>query len=243
MKRIFVALPLAASFLLTGASLPAQEKDMTVEGQIKIGVHKLKLEAGTLYQFEVKGKGFSPNVVLPNAFLHNTADIFKDRNTYRALYMPGKSAEVSLMISPNLFSSESLEGTLDYTFSLKAMKLEEKPALKKEEKITSDDPRYNQNFRKTHYKAYTFKMTKGKTYVIDMVKTGGGDNKLDPYLILENPMKQIAAQDDDSGGFPNARIVYRPIADGEYRIVATGLSDFSGMGDFTLTVRTVKDEK
>ena len=51
------------------------------------------------------------------------------------------------------------------------------------------------------------------------------------------------AQDDDSGGYPNARIVIRAMADGEHRIIATGLADFAGLGDFTLTVRTLKDEK
>jgi hypothetical protein len=239
MKRIFVALPLAASLLLTGASLSAQEKDMTVEGQIKIGVHKLKLEEGKLYQLEAKGKNFTPNIIVPGTYLRSTADFIKDRDTFRALYIPSKSGEVSVMIAPNLFGQAAPEGTLDYTFTLKNMKLDETPALKKEDKITSDDPRYTQAFRKTHFKAYPLKMTKGRTYIIDMVKVGA-NSKLDPHLLIENAKKEVIEQ---GGGFPNARIMYQANADGEYRIIATGLSDASNLGDFTLTVRTVKDEK
>jgi hypothetical protein len=180
---------------------------------------------------------------LQGTFLANTADFFKDKNTFRANYMPPKSGEYTLTISPNVFGGPVADGLLDYAVTLKAMKLNETPVLKKEDKITADDPAYANAFRKTKYKAYAIKMTKGKTYIIDMVKTGGNDNKLDPYLLLENPTKQVIAQDDDSGGYPNARIVIRAMADGEHRIIATGLADFAGLGDFTLTVRTLKDEK
>ena len=76
-----------------------------------------------------------------------------------------------------------------------------------------------------------------------MVRSNPKDSKLDPYLYLENPMKNIVAQDDDSGGNLNARILFRATTDGEYRIIATALSDARAIGAYTVTVRTVKEEK
>ena len=232
MKQSWLAIVIGLAFCLalTPSMTPAQEKDIVIDGQIKAGVHKFKLDNSTLYQIEVKAKTFNPNVTLQGGFLQNTADFFKEKNTFRANYMPAKNGEYTVIITPNVFGTDIQDGMLDYTVTLKTMKLDEMPLLKKEDKITADDPRYNQAFRKTPHKAYTVKMTKGKTYIIDMVKAAGMDNKLDPYLILESPAKQVIAQDDDGGGFPNARIVIRPTADGEYRIIATGLSDISAFG-------------
>jgi hypothetical protein len=115
--------------------------------------------------------------------------------------------------------------------------------------LTEQDPQYSYqspygNFnRKTGFNAYDVKMKAGHVYVIDMVATKTPDNRLDPYLYLEDPTKKIVAQDDDSGGYPNARITYRADADGAYRIIASGLSNHSNFGAYTLTVRRVKDEK
>jgi hypothetical protein len=236
-----IALALGVSFFAGQAF--GQDKDLVVEGQVKLGVHKFKLENTSLYQFEVKAKGFMPVVNLQGAFIQNTADFIREQDTFRGLYMPSKNGEYTIIVSPNTFVGKIPEGLLDYKVTLKTMKINETPVLKKDDKITADDERLAQAFRKTRFKAYTVKMTKGTTYIIDMVKAGGMDNKLNPYLILENPKKLMVAQDDDSGGFPNARIMYRALDDGEFRIIATGLSDFGGLGDYTLTVRTVKDNK
>ena len=81
-------------------------------------------------------------------------------------------------------------------------------------------------------KTYVFKMTEGKNYQIDMVSVW------DNYLRLENAAGEQVAADDDGGGFPNARIIYRAPKTGDYTIIAT---TFSGgtTGKFTLTVKEV----
>jgi hypothetical protein len=225
----------------SGAPIQAQVKDTVIEGQVKIGVHKIKFDANTPYHLEVKSKNFFPSLILPNTFLPNRAD-FKERNVFRSLYMPSKSSEQTLIVLPNVYGSAIPEGVLDYTLTVKALMLDETPVLKKEDKISEDDPRYAASFYKTRHRAYPIKLTKGKTYIIDMARAGA-DNKLDPFLYVENPMKQVIAQDDESGGYPNARILLRAAADGEYRLIASGQSDQNGLGAFTLTVRTLKDEK
>jgi tetratricopeptide (TPR) repeat protein len=80
---------------------------------------------------------------------------------------------------------------------------------------------------------YQMKFAAGKTYVIDMVSP---DQKaLDPYLFLLDAAGKTLAEDDNSGGGLNARIVFRAEKDGSYRIRATTLN--AGSGAFTLTVR------
>jgi hypothetical protein len=70
------------------------------------------------------------------------------------------------------------------------------------------------------------------TYVIDMVSPD--PKALDPYLVLQDSERQTLAEDDDSGGNLNARIVFRAPSGGVYRIRATSYG--SAQGPFTLTI-------
>jgi hypothetical protein len=242
--RFAIPLCLAACFVAAPSLARAQEKDVVIEGQVKAGIHKFKLDNSTLYQIEVKGKNFLPNVYLQGTYMPSTIPFGKEPNTFRALIFPPKSAEYTLTILPNL-GFNLMEGLLDYTVTLRTMKLDETPLLKKEDKLTAEDPKYAnpQAFSKTHHKAYPIKMKAGQTYIIDMVAKKADGNKIDPYLHLEAPNKNILARDDDGGGYPNARIMFRATADGEHHIIAGALNDNSAIGEYTLTVRTVKDEK
>lgn len=80
-------------------------------------------------------------------------------------------------------------------------------------------------------KTYTFKMTQGKNYQLDMKST-----EFDSYLRLEDPQGTQVAQDDDGGGFPNARMIYRALKTGDYTIICTTYSGGS-TGKFTLIVK------
>jgi hypothetical protein len=79
-------------------------------------------------------------------------------------------------------------------------------------------------------KSHSVKMTAGKTYQIDM--TSG---EVDSFLRLENPGGQQVAEDDDGGGFPNARIIYNCAQSGNYRIICTTF--IGGTGNYHLTVQ------
>jgi S1-C subfamily serine protease len=87
--------------------------------------------------------------------------------------------------------------------------------------------------RKFPCKTYTHKMKAGKHYVIEM---RGDPREIDPWLILRDSQGNIVAEDDDSGGYPNALIVYSPPKDDEYQLCATV---FKGdlLGPFTLRIR------
>jgi serine/threonine protein kinase len=73
----------------------------------------------------------------------------------------------------------------------------------------------------------------GVAYEIDLISPNS--KALDPYLVLQDGQRQTLAQDDDSGGNRNARIIFRAPADGVYRLRATSFG--LGRGSFTLTVR------
>jgi tetratricopeptide (TPR) repeat protein len=90
---------------------------------------------------------------------------------------------------------------------------------------------------KTSSLVYEVKLFARKTYAILMASPS--QKALDPYLLLEDADGQHLAEDDDSGGGLNARIIYRVFRDGVYRIRATSFN--AGLGDFNLTVRETKD--
>ena len=77
---------------------------------------------------------------------------------------------------------------------------------------------------------HTYRMKAGTTYTIDL------RSQWDNYLRLENSRGLQLAQDDDSGGFPNARIVFRAPEDGWYRLIVTTYSA-GASGPYTLKVR------
>jgi eukaryotic-like serine/threonine-protein kinase len=64
---------------------------------------------------------------------------------------------------------------------------------------------------------------------------------LDPYLVLRDAAGKKLAEDDDSGGGLNARIVFRAEQAGAFRIQATSFN--GGAGAFTLTVREMANPK
>lgn len=80
-------------------------------------------------------------------------------------------------------------------------------------------------------KTYTFKMVEGRNYQIDM-RSGAFDS----YLRLENAEGVQVAFDDDGGGFPSARILYRAPKTGDYTIICTTFGANS-TGKYTMTVK------
>jgi WD40 repeat protein len=82
-------------------------------------------------------------------------------------------------------------------------------------------------------KVYSLEFAAGKIYQIDMMFRTKG---FDPYLRLEDAEGKELAEDDDSGGFPNARIVFRCERTGAYRIIATTFRE--QIGEFTLAIRS-----
>ncbi len=82
-------------------------------------------------------------------------------------------------------------------------------------------------------KVHEFKLTAGKTYVIDMES-----KDRDTFLKLESADSKKLAENDDieDGKNLNSRILFTPPAAGVYRIIATSFEG-RGSGAYTLTIR------
>jgi hypothetical protein len=115
-----------------------------------------------------------------------------------------------------------------------------RPKVKKEEKLyvedalTPDLPKYK-NRPTSYYKAYKYPMKAGVTYTIDMIRREPGGLR-DPYLYLEDPSGALVAQDDDSGGALNARMVYRAPRTGTYLIIAASFVG-ADAGNYVVSAR------
>jgi Bacterial pre-peptidase C-terminal domain len=113
---------------------------------------------------------------------------------------------------------------------------DKKDKEKKLEDVVVNDALTNGDLRdksrtQSFCKTYTFKMTEGKRYQLDMKS-----KDVDSYLRLEDPQGQQVAADDDSGGFPDARITYRAPKTGDYTIICTTFIP-NTTGKFTLIVK------
>jgi thiol-disulfide isomerase/thioredoxin len=111
---------------------------------------------------------------------------------------------------------------------------DKKPILQKEDKLTADDAMDKVRDQR-HAKVYSVKLKGGTTYRIDM-RTKDNPQNFDPFLRLEDAAGKQLAEDDDGGGFPNAKLMFKADKDGTYKVVATTFGP--GMtGSYTLTVR------
>lgn len=127
-------------------------------------------------------------------------------------------------------------------------KKNEKKDAKKEEKGPAKDLVVNGEFTNADLKDrvrtemfsqyFSYAMTQGRTYQIDLK----GDKGLDTYLRLENPDGEQVAEDDDSGGNLDARIIYKAPKTGEFTIIGTTFAP-NVMGKFTLIVKDITGRK
>src|SRR5262245_55097742 len=215
--------------------LAAQDKEVTMKGQVKVGVHKHKMEAGKLYQVRVDAEGFTPMVSLRPGYFVNV-ETLNQGDTFQAFVLPTETKEHRISVLPNL--SDDLDNQpLDYKVTITPIPLAEKPMLEEKGKLTDKDPPYSNagaTSEKNPHKAFTVQLKARQVYIITLTKAGS--KEYDPYLILEGPGGMIVARDDDGAGNSNARIFIQPRRSGEYKIIATALS--KEVGDFTLVVRT-----
>lgn len=120
--------------------------------------------------------------------------------------------------------------------NLNAGEKKDKDKDRKPEDVTVNDTLTNKELKDKvrtgcFCKTYTFKMVEGKSYQLDMKS-----KEFDSYLRLENPDGQQVAADDDGGGYPDARIIYKAPKTGDYTIICTTFGNGS-TGKYTLFVK------
>jgi hypothetical protein len=94
--------------------------------------------------------------------------------------------------------------------------------LKVTGELTAKDP-FDQMRPGCHSKAYPFEMKEGVPYVIDLIQLVDpkATKNIDPYLRLEDAKGTQLAEDDNSGGQPNAAIVFTPSKTATYQVIVT----------------------
>ena len=229
---------LTIGLLLTLVGLPASAwgQDVAAKGQVTAGAHELDMKAGHIYLIKVDAKGFVPNVAMTPARLPFIGQDFNKPNVFQSHYMPSKDEKNTILIVPVIFDLKG-KGPFEYEIEVKSAALAAKPILDVKGELTKEDPAFKAEFtNRAHHKSFELKVKANQFYVIDMRTPEKSD--LDDYLYLLDSTGKIVMSDDDSGGFPHARIVFRAPKDGDYRIIATGLGD--ALGRFDLTVRTTE---
>jgi Trypsin-like peptidase domain len=110
---------------------------------------------------------------------------------------------------------------------------EKKDSLTKDNDATIPSPK--DKTENAYFKAYAYRMKAGHTYTLDLISGDKTGKKLDTFLRLETPDGKLIAEDDDGGGFPNARIVHKALRDADYKLVATSFEP-GQTGAFTLKI-------
>jgi len=113
--------------------------------------------------------------------------------------------------------------------------------FKVEGKLADNDPK-DKVVKDAPCKTYDYEMKSGTIYVIDLKSK---DKDFDAVLRLEDPKgTQVAFNDDfmNPTVSRDSRIVYKAMADGKFKVVATSLPKDKGgfdkvTGDFVLTIR------
>jgi CHAT domain-containing protein/Tfp pilus assembly protein PilF len=105
----------------------------------------------------------------------------------------------------------------------------DRPLLEVQGELTRADP-VDPVLKKGFHKVYPVKLAAGAYYQIDLVS-----KDFDAYLRLEDAGGKSLAQDDDTGGEQNARIVYQAAKAEVCRVVVTTF-DAAAVGAFRLTV-------
>jgi hypothetical protein len=95
-------------------------------------------------------------------------------------------------------------------------------------KLDAKDPK-DASRNESYCKIYTIKLEAGKTYQFDC------SSDWDNWLRIEDAKGKQLAEDDDSGGGTDARIIFDCKTAGEYRVIVTSFNA-EETGDFTVTV-------
>ncbi|MBN9519399.1 hypothetical protein J0H58_12895 [bacterium] len=232
---------LAAAILFAPAAAVSQppkgaEKAITAKGQVKVGVHRVKMDPGKMYNVKVEANGFTPSVTIrPGSFLRtggNAGGNFSGGNvqgdTFEGHILPTEARDYRITVAPDV-NDDEVDGQLfDYSVTVTPIPMAKEPLLDVKAKTTAADPKYQHpgGGNRGPHKAYTVNFKAGQIYIISLDMTNQGE--FDPYLIVEGPGGKIAAENDDGGNGLNSLIVYQPKRGGEHRLIATGLGDRPG---------------
>jgi hypothetical protein len=232
-------------------ALASDKKPLVREGRLKSDdardpemgqpahVFEVELEANRLYRIDLKSKQFDAYLRIIDA---KEKELARDDDSggdldARILYRPavrgfyriiattldGKVGDYSLTITPQ-------EGPKPEKFTAGKVRKVESGAVLIEAELSAADAR-DRARTKSACHVHEFELSPARSYVIDLVSA-----RFDAFLRLEDATGNQLAEDDDSGGGTNARILFRPRTPGTFRIIATTFEP-GAVGAYSLTIR------
>jgi hypothetical protein len=188
--------------------------------------YTIKLEKGKAYQIELNSRAFQTALRLEDSTGQSIAQNIDQFGMQRAslFHQPSKTGDFEIAVT-------SINGNSVGKFTLTIKDASRSTVLAVSDKLNQNDKAYAAGGGKKH-KLFTVDLEEGKTYQIDMVS-----KSFDSYLYFESPDGKLLAQDDDGGGYPDARIIHKAAKSGKYRVITSYFGGGGNLGDFTLTVR------
>jgi hypothetical protein len=202
-----------------------------VNAQSYCKTYTFRMEKGKAYQIELASMAFQSYLRLEDAAGSQVAFAFDQFGNRRAIlfYESPKTQDYQIVVtSPN----DGRTGK----FTLIVKDATGYSILNVADKLNANDKAYANAGNKKH-KSFVVNLEEGKTYQIDMKS-----KSFDSYLYFESPEGKVLAQDDDGGGYPDARIIHKAAKTGKYRVITTHFGGGGNLGDFTLTVRQTEGE-
>lgn len=187
--------------------------------------YTIKLEKGRAYQIEMASNTLRPVLRLENSGGTAVASTQDQGNQRATIFYEPTTTEDFHIIATTPNDARTGKYTLTVRDATGFM------ILSVNDKLNQNDKQYAGAGNKKH-KLFLAQLEAGKTYQIDM-KSGAFDS----YLFLESPDGKKLTQDDDGGGYPSARIIWKATETGKFRIITTYFGGGGNLGDFTLTVR------
>jgi hypothetical protein len=203
------------AFVIDGEIVSVDLKDDATQSYCK--TYTFKMEKDKTYQITMMGTTFPPYVRLVNSANSQVAAGAGQPATI--LHKATKTEEYTIV------ASSQGNGVGKFSLTIRDATLSTIATIN--DKLNQNDAAYQGR----KHKPFFVELEKGKTYQIDMRSTD-----FDSYLFLENPDKKVVAQDDDSGGYPNARITHKATDTGKYRVIASHFGGGGNLGNFNITV-------
>jgi hypothetical protein len=222
--------PVVKPIVVDGELINADIKDK-VFTQSYCKTYTFKMEKGKLYHVELNSPAFPAMLRLEDTGGSQVDAESARFGSANVFHRPAKTGDYTIIAT----CQNAALGK--FTLTIKELTGDDgKPIELKSDKGKADfagnllklDPVYKGGKK---HKMFHFTMEAGKTYQIDMTSKA-----FDSYLFLESPEGKLLAQDDDGGGYPNARITFKAAEAGKHRII-TSYFGGAGSGPFNLSVR------
>jgi hypothetical protein len=186
-------------------------------------VHTLKLKAGRAYQIDLRSDDFDAYLRLEDSQGKSLAedDDGGGGTDARLVFIPPKEDDYRIIVT-----TFAKGDTGSYALTVRPVTL----ALAVKDKLGPEDKGDPKIRKDCFQKAHVLKMAPGRIYTITLQSAD-----FDAYLFLQDSQGKVLAEDDDSGGGLNARILFTPTREDIYRIIVTTF-DEKETGAYTLTV-------